>query len=56
MGRHFQRGGGLLSRVELFRGNCSGVVIFGGIIQGGNCPGGNLMGGICPGGSCPWRN
>ena len=26
--------GEVLSRVELFRGNCSGVVVLGGIIQG----------------------
>ena len=37
-GKIFRAGGGggggvLLSRGELFRGNCSGVAVFGGIIQ-----------------------
>ena len=51
---------GLLSRGKLFRGNFSGVVVFGGIIQeqksGGNCLGGNFIGGNYPGGCCPGGN
>ena len=33
-GENFQTGGRLLSRGELFKGNCLGVVVFGGIAQG----------------------
>ena len=46
----------VLSREELFRGNCSGVVVFGGIIQGVIILGGNFIGDNCPGGGCPGRN
>ena len=34
MGVYFQRDGGVFSGGELIRGNCSGVVVFRGIIQG----------------------
>ena len=33
-GEEFSGSEGSLSRGELFRGNCSGVAVFGGIIQG----------------------
>ena len=59
------RGGELLSRGELFKGNCLGVVVFGnysGVIvlgavaQGklscGEFHGGQLSGGSCPEGKC----
>ena len=57
--------GGLLSRGELFRGNCSGVFVFVGIIQGAivrgqkpgdNCLGRNFTGGNRLGGSCQGEN
>ena len=64
MGETFQRRK-LLSREELFRGNCLGVVVLGELFRG-NCPVGkslgancirkNFIGGNCLGGSCPGGN